>query len=73
MLLFTTEMHTALPLLLALFTGPYVVNARAPIVALKYGVFQGTFDGNLSAFHGVPFAQPAYVFNGIPNPLCSRG
>ncbi|KAJ7199617.1 carotenoid ester lipase precursor [Mycena pura] len=63
MLLFTTELHTALPLLLALFsTWHCVVNARAPIVALKYGVFQGAFDGNLSVFRGVPFAQPAVRF-----------
>ncbi|KAJ7848464.1 Carboxylesterase [Mycena olivaceomarginata] len=57
-------MHTTLTLLLALFTGHCVANAGATIVTLKYGVFQGTFDGNLSVFHVVPFAQPAYVFNG---------
>ncbi|KAJ6468980.1 carotenoid ester lipase precursor [Mycena vitilis] len=39
------------------------VAARAPTVALEYGVFQGAVDGNLSTFLGVPFAQPAIRFS----------
>ncbi|KAF7349076.1 Carboxylic ester hydrolase [Mycena venus] len=39
-----------------------LANAEAPTVALKYGVFQGTANGNLSTFLGVPFAQPAVRF-----------
>ncbi len=49
------------PLLLTLFSGLTVANAGGPIVSLQYGIFQGAFDGNLSTFLGVPFAQPAYV------------
>ncbi|KAJ7137099.1 sterol esterase [Mycena epipterygia] len=37
-------------------------NAEAPTVALKYGVFRGAANGNLSTFLGVPFAQPAVRF-----------
>ncbi|KAJ6578101.1 carotenoid ester lipase precursor [Mycena capillaripes] len=53
-------------LLLTLFglIVPKVANAvPAPIVSLKYGVFQGAADGNLSTFLGVPFAQPAVRFS----------
>ncbi|KAF7335491.1 Carboxylic ester hydrolase [Mycena venus] len=40
-----------------------VANGASPVVALKYGVFQGALDGNLSTFLGVPFAQPAVRFS----------
>ncbi|KAJ7052669.1 alpha beta-hydrolase [Mycena amicta] len=38
-----------------------------PVVKLPYGSFKGAFDGNLSAFLGVPFASPAVRFT-LPGP-----
>ncbi|KAJ7685852.1 Alpha/Beta hydrolase protein [Mycena rosella] len=52
-----------LPLLLALSTTSFTFAAAGPpVVALQYGVFRGTSDGNLSTFLGVPFASPATRF-----------
>lgn len=59
---FIAEIQTTLAFLLTLLIG-HSTTVGAPVVALKYGVFQGAFDGNLSTFLGVPFAQPTYVFN----------
>ncbi|KAJ7147408.1 carotenoid ester lipase precursor [Mycena crocata] len=50
------------PLLLDLSAAVISANAGAPVVALPYGVFRGSFDGNLSTFLGTPFSQPAMRF-----------
>ncbi|KAJ7315412.1 Alpha/Beta hydrolase protein [Mycena albidolilacea] len=59
---FIAEIQTTLAFLLTLLIG-HGTTAGAPVVALKYGVFQGAFDGNLSTFLGVPFAQPTLRFS----------
>ncbi|KAJ6554383.1 Alpha/Beta hydrolase protein [Mycena capillaripes] len=45
-----------------LFHASKLADAEAPTVALKYGVFRGAANENLSTFLGVPFAQPAARF-----------
>ncbi|KAJ7623916.1 Alpha/Beta hydrolase protein, partial [Mycena polygramma] len=62
------KLPAMLPLLLTLFKlaavlSPSIAAAGAPTIALRYGVFQGAADGNLSTFLGVPFAQPAVRFS----------
>ncbi|KAJ7166861.1 sterol esterase [Mycena filopes] len=65
-----------LPLILTLFASLFVAAASvavAPTVSLKYGVFQGVVDGNLSTFLGVPFAQPAVRFTAPLPPTFLHG
>ncbi|KAJ7765905.1 sterol esterase [Mycena maculata] len=52
---------------------PGFLAITSPMVALNYGVFQGTNDGNLSLFLGVPFAQPAARFEAPKTPIFLNG